>query len=351
MRAVRFRSFGGVLDVVDVTDPQPPDHGAVIRVEATGICRSDWHAWQGHDPDVVTPQVPGHEFAGVVHAVGSSVRRWRGGERVTAPFVCGCGTCPLCVRGDQQICERQTQPGFTHDGSFADLVVIHHADANLVALPDNLGFVDAAALGCRFATAFRAVVHQGRIAPGQWVSIHGCGGVGLSAIMVAVASGARVVAVDVSPAALDLAADLGAEVLIDPVELGPDDPERIGAAIRNVTGDGAQVSLDAVGTPSTCTASVHSLARGARHVQVGLLPPALGRPPLPMDRVIAHELEVVGSHGMAAHAYPAMLAAVASGRLRPDRLVTRRISLDDIPEAMAALGGRTPHPGITVAVL
>ena len=351
MRAVRFLSFGGELDVVQIADPEPPEHGAVIRVEATGVCRSYWHGWQGHDPDVVPPHVPGHEFAGVVHTVGSAVRRWRGGERVTAPFVCGCGACPMCARGDQQVCERQTQPGFTHDGSFAEFVVIHHADANLVALPADLGFVDAAALGCRFATAYRAVVQQGRIAPGQWVSIHGCGGVGLSAVMVAVAAGARVVAVDVSPAALELAAELGAEIRVNPAELDHAGPEQIGAAVITATDGGAQLSMDAVGTPTSCAASVYSLARRGRHVQVGLLPPALGRPPLPMDRVTAYELEVVGSHGMAAHTYPPLLAAVMTGGLRPNRLVTRRIGLDDLPDALTDLGSGAPHPGITVAVV
>lgn len=342
MRAVRFQEFGGSIDVVDVAEPEPPPHGAVVRIEATGVCRSDWHGWRGHDPDVTVPHVPGHEFAGIVHAVGPLVRRWRGGERVTAPFVCGCGACAMCARGDQQVCEQQSQPGFTHDGSFAEQVVVHHADVNLVGLPDGLDAVGAAALGCRFATAYRAVVQQARPLPGQWVAVHGCGGLGLSAVMVAVAAGARVVAVDVSPAALALASELGAEVCLEPSP----------SAVREATGGGAQVSLDAVGTPATCAASVHSLARRGRHVQVGLLPPALGTPPLPMDRVIAHELEIVGSHGMAAHTYPAMLDAVRTGRLHPERLVTRRIGLEDVPGVLAAMSEPArSQPGIAVAVL
>lgn len=359
MRALQFQQFAGPLEVVDIAEPEPPAHGAVIRVEATGVCHSDWHGWQGNDPDVTLPHVPGHEFAGVVHAVGPLVRRWRGGERVTAPFVCGCGTCAMCVRGDQQVCERQTQPGFTHDGSFAEQVIVHHADVNLVGLPDGLDATGAAALGCRFATAYRAVVQQGRPAPGQWVAVHGCGGVGLSAVMVAVAAGARVVAVDISPTALALAADLGAEICINPSELvtaGTADwddvsaaADHIGAVVRDATHGGAQISLDAVGSLTTCAASVHSLARRGRHIQVGLLPPAQGIPPVPMDRLIGHELQIVGSHGMAAHTYPPMLAAVRADRLRPDRLVTRRIDLDAVPDALAAIGNPAAQPGITVA--
>ena len=360
MRAVQFQAYGGPLDLVDLVEPQAPDDGAVVRVEATGICRSDWHGWHGHDPDITLPHVPGHEFAGVVHAVGRSVRLWRGGERVTAPFVCGCGTCGSCGRGDHQVCERQTQPGFTHDGAFAEYVVVRHVDVNLVRLPDSVDALSAAALGCRFATAFRAVVQQGRPAPGQWVAVYGCGGVGLSAVMIGAASGARVVALDVSPDALALAVELGAEVTINPSTVaGPADAgepgdivagaARIGAVVREATGGGVSLSIDAFGSLSTCAASVHSLARRGRHVQVGLLPPALGMPPIPMDRVIGAELEVVGSHGMAAHAYPQMLAAVETGALRPDRLVTRRVGLAGIAAALAEMDAVPSQPGITVA--
>ena len=360
MRAVQFRSYGGRLDLVELADPAAPDDGAVVRVEATGICRSDWHGWQGHDPDITVPHVPGHEFAGVVDSVGRAVRLWHGGERVTAPFVCACGTCRSCARGDQQVCERQTQPGFTHDGSFAEYVVVRHADENLVRLPEPVDAVSAAALGCRFATAYRAVVQQACPAPGDWVAVHGCGGVGLSAVMIAVVSGARVVAVDVSPEALSVASELGAAASINPATLvdpagRPDGiagaAAAIGAAVREVTAGGAKISIDALGSLSTCAASIHSLARRGRHVQVGLLPPVLGIPPIPMDLVIGTELEIVGSHGMAAHAYPPMLAAVESGALRPERLVTRRVGLDAVPQVLEEMSGPVPSvPGITVAL-
>ncbi|MFC7583716.1 alcohol dehydrogenase catalytic domain-containing protein [Nonomuraea antimicrobica] len=175
----------------ELPDPSPAPHGAVIRVEATGLCRSDWHGWKGHDPDIkALPHVPGHELAGVVEAVGPDVRGWRPGARVTVPFICACGTCAACATGDQQVCERQTQPGFTHWGSFAEYVAIDHADVNLVAIPEDMAYVTAAGLGCRFATAFRAVAQVGEVRPGEWVAVHGCGGVGLSAVMIATAAGA-----------------------------------------------------------------------------------------------------------------------------------------------------------------
>ncbi len=185
MKAVVYEAFEKPLTIQNVPDPVPGEHGVVIRVEANGICRSDWHGWMGHDPDIKLPHVPGHELAGVIEEVGKDVSRWRRGDRVTLPFVCGCGTCPQCVSGNHQICDRQCQPGFTHWGSFAQFVAIDRADINLVRLPDTLDFVTAASLGCRFITSFRAIVAQGKVSAGQWVAVHGCGGVGLSAIMIA----------------------------------------------------------------------------------------------------------------------------------------------------------------------
>ncbi|OXS36501.1 zinc-dependent alcohol dehydrogenase family protein [Streptomyces sp. XY006] len=342
MRAVVFERYGEEAEVREVADPEPADHGVVVRVEATGLCRSDWHGWQGHDPDITLPHVPGHELAGVVEAVGARVGRWRPGDRVTVPFICACGTCPSCAGGDHQVCERQTQPGFTHWGSFAQYVALDHADVNLVALPEEMSFATAASLGCRFATAYRAVVQQGRVAAGEWVAVHGCGGVGLSAVMIAAAAGARVVAVDVSPGALELARGFGAAHCVDAGAV-PDGA----AAVRDLTGGGAHLSLDALGAPATCAASVNGLRRRGRHVQVGLLPSPDGTTPVPMARAIALELELLGSHGMAAHTYPPMLELVRSAVLRPDLLVTSTIPLAEAPSALAAMG-TARGAGVTV---
>lgn len=341
MRAVVFERFGEPARVRTVPDPAPAPHGVVVRVEASGLCRSDWHGWQGHDPDIRLPHVPGHELAGVVAAAGSGVERWRAGDRVTVPFVCACGTCPSCVAGRQEVCERQTQPGFTHWGSFAEYVALDHADVNLVAVPEDLSSATAASLGCRFATAYRAVLARGRTAPGEWVAVHGCGGLGLSAVMIAAAAGARVVAVDVSEEALRLAAACGAAVCVD-ARAG--DPAE---AVREATGGGAHVSLDALGSAATCAASVRGLRRRGRHVQVGLLPED---PAVPLGRALALELELLGSHGMAAHAYPPMLDLVRSGRLRPGLLVTDTIPLAAAPAALAAMGAPGGPGGVRVVL-
>ena len=310
--------------VVDVPEPVAPDGGVVVEVRATGMCRSDWHGWAGHD-DIAFPHVPGHELAGVVAEVGKGVRRFRVGDRVTVPFVCGCGTCEWCRTGDAQVCPRQQQPGFTHWGSFAERVSLHAADTNLVALPDAVSFEAAAALGCRFATAFRALTARARTAPDEWVAVVGAGGVGLSAVMIAVALGARVIAIDTNSRALEVAERLGATHV---VVAGPDRPA-VPDIVHELTGGGAHVSVDAVGSAQTAAEAVLSLRRRGRHVQVGLLPKDDGRSPVPMARAIAWELDILGSHGMAAADYPAMMELVATGRLRPDELIERVIGLDE----------------------
>ncbi|WP_369135019.1 alcohol dehydrogenase catalytic domain-containing protein [Modestobacter sp. I12A-02662] len=339
MRALVFEEFGGPLTVQEVPDPRPAPDGVVVEVGASGICRSDWHAWSGHDPDVDLPHVPGHELAGTVAAVGARVRSWAVGDRVTVPFVCACGRCGPCRDGDGQVCLRQTQPGFTHWGSLAGYVALDAADVNLVALPADMPFSTAASLGCRFATAFRAVTGVGRVRPGEWVAVHGCGGVGLSAVQVAVAAGARVVAVDVAAGARELATAFGAEHVVD------GSVADVPTAVVELTGGGASVSLDALGAAVTCVNSIRSLRRRGRHVQVGLLPPVLGRPEIPMEAVVAGELAVLGSHGMAAADYPAMLSLISAGRLRPELLVTRELTLADAGPALAGVGG---EPGIAV---
>jgi alcohol dehydrogenase len=343
VKAVLYSSHGAPPSVTDVPAPSCPDGGAVLEVRATGVCRSDWHAWRGHDP-VPLPQIPGHELAGVVVSLGAGVTRWQVGDRVTVPFVCGCGTCAYCRSGDAQVCPHQTQPGFTGPGSFAERVAIHAADANLVALPSAVDFVTAASLGCRFATAYRALTAHGRLGADDWLAVHGCGGLGLSAVMIGVALGARVVAVDVAPAALDRAGALGAKHLVNAAST--DDPA---AAVRQVTGGGAVVSVDALGSPETAAASVRGLRRRGRHVQAGLL--LTGPTPLPMDLVVARELSVHGTHGMAAADYPPLLAMVADGTLRPDLLVGQVIGLADAPAALMAMDRPAAGPGMTVIAL
>jgi alcohol dehydrogenase len=340
MRALVLDSVRSTPAVREVPAPPPPAGGVVVEVMATGLCGSDWHAWAGHD-EIAFPHVPGHELAGVISAVGEGVERWSVGDRVTVPFVCGCGRCEWCLPGDAQVCPEQQQPGFTHWGSFAEQVALHAADANLVAIPDGIDFATAASLGCRFATAYRALVGRAQVAAGEWVTVIGAGGVGLSAVMIGHALGARVIAIDRNASALALATELGAEhsVLAD----GSDVP----AAIAALTGGGSHVSVDAVGSEQTATDAVLGLRRRGRHVQIGLLPPADGHPRVPLSRVIAWELDVLGSHGMAARDYPGMLALIERGVLEPQRLIERTVGLEEAARLLPVYD-RSTAAGITM---
>ena len=340
MRAVVLDAVGAQPDVRDVPEPTAPDRGVVVQVMATGMCRSDWHAWAGHD-EVVFPHVPGHELAGVVVEVGAEVARWEAGDRVTVPFVCGCGRCAWCRAGEAQVCPDQQQPGFTHWGSFAEYVTLHAADTNLVAIPHDVDFATAASLGCRFATAYRALVGRARVTAGEWVTVVGAGGVGLSSVMIARALGARVVAVDRNPEALEAAAQLGAEHTLRA------DGTDIPAAVADLTVGGSHVAVDAVGSEQACADAILSLRRRGRHVQVGLLPPIDGHPRVPMARVIGWELDLLGSHGMAAVDYPGMLALIEQGALEPQRLIERTIGLDEAA-ALLPVFDRATVAGMTM---
>lgn len=329
MKAVVFEAFSAPPTVQTVADPTPENHGVVVKVMATGVCRSDWHGWVGHDTDIELPHVPGHELAGIVEAVGKDVTRWKVGDRITVPFVGGCGACPECSAGQHQVCDRQFQPGFTHWGSFAEYVSLHQADINLVALPESLDFTTAASLGCRFVTSFRAVVDQGQVRAGQWVAVHGCGGVGLSAVMIASAVGANVVAIDIAEDKLELARSLGAVATVNASQVA-----NVVEAVRDITQGGAHVSLDALGHPTTCFNSISNLRKRGKHVQVGLMLGEHSTPIIPMSTVIAKELEILGSHGMQAHRYDAMFAMMQSGKLAPQKLIGRTISLEQSIEAL-----------------
>ena len=342
MRAAYYDQFEGPVRVETLPDPNPPPGGVVVQVAASGLCLSDWHGWKGHDPDIRLPHVPGHELAGVVAAVGTGVANWKTGDRVTLPFVCGCGSCPQCLSGNHQVCDHQFQPGFTGWGSFAEYVAIEYADINLVRLPDDMAFTTAASLGCRFATSFRAIAAQGQVRAGQWVAVFGCGGVGLSAIMIANALGAQVVAVDITDEKLQKAREMGAAEIVNGKTASD-----VVAAVHDLSRGGVHVSVDALGSPEVCFNSISSLRKRGKHIQVGILNTEHRHPSIPMDKVIAHELEILGSHGIQAFEYGRLLEMITAGKLHPEKLIGRTASLEE-GIAQLVVMDRFDQTGVTV---
>lgn len=342
MKAVFYEEFQGNIDIREVPNPQVSPNSVIVKVGATGLCRSDWHGWMGHDPDIVLPHVPGHELAGTIIKTGSEIKKFKSGDRITVPFVSGCGHCPECNTGNHQICDHQFQPGFTAWGSFAELVEIKYADNNLVLLPDEIDFVTAASLGCRFITSFRAIVDQGKVSAGQWVAVHGCGGVGLSAINIAAGAGANVIAVDIDDEKLQLAKKLGASFFINAKKT-----ENVPDEIVKLSGRGAHLSIDALGSQETCFNSISCLRKRGKHIQVGLTTGDHQHPKIPMDKVVSRELEILGSHGMQAFRYEAVFEMIKSGKVQPNLMIGKTISLNEAPEALMNMN-KFENLGVTV---
>jgi D-arabinose 1-dehydrogenase-like Zn-dependent alcohol dehydrogenase len=328
MRAAVMEALRQPLVVKDVPDPQCPPNGAIIRVEAEGVCRSDWHLWMGDWFWLgVAPSLPfvmGHEFCGVVEEIGKEVRGFKRGDRIVAPFSQGDGSCEFCRSGYSNVCNLPQIPGVTYWGGYGRLVAIPGADLNLVSLPEKVSFVDAASLGCRFMTSFHGLVDQAQVKPGEWVVVHGCGGIGLSAINIASAMGANVIGVDLDDKKLELAKKLGANHVVNAKKVDAVN------AVFDLTRGGAHVAVDALGNAITCRNAIMSLRKRGRHLQIGLTTQAeKGEVMMPIDRIVFMELQLIGSLGMQAARYPAMLEMVEAGKLSPGAMVTERIGLND----------------------
>lgn len=339
MRAAVLRAYRQDLSLEAVPDPACPEDGVVLRVLACGICRSDWHGWTGEHPRVKPGQIPGHEYCGVVEEAGPRAR-WVPGDRVIAPFILACGECPSCRAGEQNVCPDQKLPGFAQPGAFAERIAVPHAH-NLVRLPEAMSPVLAAGLGCRVTTAWHALTGRAAVRGGEWVAVHGTGGIGLSVLLLAKALGARVATVDVVPEKLALARRLGADAVVD--ARAGDAAE----AIREVTGGGAHVSIEALGIEATTAASIRCLRPLGRHVQVGMPVGHTANMTLPMNLVYMGQLALYGTRGMPPWRYPSLLALIESGAVDLSPVVGREVALSAASAELRAMDGPTP-PGVAV---
>lgn len=336
MKAAVLTQFREPLEVQELLDPPLGSTDAIVRVEACGICRSDWHLWQGDwnwiGIELSLPHVLGHEFGGVVEAVGAQVRHFKPGDRVTVPFHMACGHCEYCYTGRSNLCLAHGAIGVHFNGGYGRLTSVPSADVNLVHLPEEVDFLTAATLGCRFMTSYHGVVNRAHLRPGDWVTIFGLGGVGLSAVQIASALGARVVAISRSEEKLARAREEGAIATVLAGE------EHLADTLKEITGGGAHVAIDALGSKDTLLGGILALRKGGRHVQLGLTGQIeKGIVGLPVDAMVLQEITFVGSLGCPTTSYPGLLSLVASGKLAPKRLVTQRIPIEQASEVLSSM--------------
>ncbi len=339
MRAAVIRAYNEDLAIEDVPDPDCPVDGVVLEVAACGVCRSDWHGWTGDHPRVKPGQIPGHEYCGTVVEAGRDAR-YAVGDKLIAPFILACGTCPSCQSGHQNTCPNQRLPGFVEPGAFAEYVAVPF-DHNLARLPDSLAPDLAAGLGCRVTTAWHALTGRAGLKAGEWLAVHGTGGIGLSTLLLGKALGAKVVVVDIVPEKLDHALSLGADAAVNAAETPA------AGAIVEITKGGADISVEALGIDATTNASIECLRPLGRHVQVGLPAGDSARMDINMNAIYMKQLSLYGTRGMPSWRYPSLLDLIEDGKVDVAPMVARKIGLSDASGELRAMNGPTP-PGVAV---
>jgi alcohol dehydrogenase len=341
MHGAVLKEYGEPLAIEERETPSVADDEVLIETEACGICRSDWHAWQGdyswlEGGAVTRGNILGHEPAGTILEAGPDVENFVEGDQVVVPFNIVCGKCENCRDGNSHMCENILHYGFdegAQPGAFCTHLRIPNADFNLARIPDGISAHEMAGLGCRYVTAYHAIADRSGIEAGDWVAVHGCGGVGLSTVNVASALGGNVVAVDLADEKLDMAEDMGAVETIN-AESVDDVPGEVGA----VTDGGAQISVDALGIRTTCLNSINSVEPTGTHVQIGITTSEEeGRIDVPIDYMLHSEIDCITAKGFQPHRYGELFGLMDAGKIHPERLVTKHVHLQDINDRLGAM--------------
>lgn len=348
MKAAVLFERGQPLQIEELNVDTPGPREVLIRVAATGVCHSDLHMADGSFPAPM-PAVLGHETAGVVEAIGDEVRGVKVGDHVVTCVSGFCGHCQDCVTGHLSICQvkeidrpRGAAPRMTNAAGkrvhqvgglsgFAEMMLVH--ERSCVAIRRDMPLDLASVIGCAVTTGYGAVVHTARIEAGSTVAVIGCGGVGLMIVNAALIAGAaRIIAIDRVPGKLALAQTMGATDTID------GSTGDVVEMVRELTGGGVHYSFEAIGLKPTVEQAFRMLRQGGTCTVVGVAPIGTSFDIGAMDLLMERKLQgsFMGSNHFPVD-MPRLVDLYMQGRLKLDALVSARVPLTGINDALAEL--------------
>jgi propanol-preferring alcohol dehydrogenase len=318
MKAIRLVAIGSPLEQSDIEFPSIGPHDVLIRVKAAGICHSDAHYRAGVSPVKTLPLTLGHEVAGVVEKVGSSIHGFKTGDRVCVHYLVTCGHCAFCQAGTEQFCPAAQMIGKHRDGGYAEFIAL--PERSVFHLPEEISFEQGAILMCSSATSLHAL-NKARLRPNETVAVFGVGGLGFSALQLAKHLGAaQIFAVDINPRKLELAERFGAI----PINAATRDPV---TQLREMTdGRGVDVALELVGLPLTMRQAVQSLAILGRAALVGLTRESFEI--TPYAELLNKEAEIIGISDHLASDIPLLLDLARTRKLDLSHGVIRTVPLE-----------------------
>ncbi len=328
MKAAVFHGPDGGLKIEDIPIPRIGADEILVKVAACGVCHTDLHYIEHGVPTFKKPPIVlGHEASGTVDKIGSAVTRVEIGQRVLIPAVLTCGRCEACRMGRENICGDLKMLGNHFDGAYAEYVAVPSKD--VLDLPESIPLEEASIIADAISTPYHAVKNRARVRPGDRVAIFGCGGVGLNAVQIAAASGAHVIAIDISDRKLEWALEFGAAETINASKV-----DRVDKEIKKRTGGGADIAMEIIGHPRTIEQAFDSVRVGGRLCIVGYTQEAIS---IIAGKIMFKELEIVGSLGCRPVDYIPLIRMVEQGKIDIKRVVTHRFGLDELPRAFEVM--------------
>lgn len=327
MKAAVFHGPNQPLKIEEVETPKIGPDEILVKIAACGVCNTDMHYIDHGVPTFKKPpMILGHEPSGTVAEAGEHVRGFQVGDRVLIPPVFSCGYCVNCRLGKENICLNMLMLGNHIDGAYAEYTKVPAKDCQ--HLPDDLPIQESSIIADAISTPYHAVKNRAQVKPGDSVVVFGCGGVGINVVQTAAAAGGSVIAVDIVDSKLEVAKKLGAQNTINARDM---EDKALLKLIRNLTGGGADISIEAIGNPKTIVLGANSVKPGGCHCQVGYTHHDV---PINAARLMFREIEIKGSLGCRPVDYPKIIEMVRTGKIQLEPVVTHKFKLEEINDAL-----------------